>query len=379
MCCWTGPSKRGDAVYPVSDRFLSTLPEPHRVASEVKLWRTDGTVEELPHVGGSVTVDRSSAARRTCTVTIDDVTQIPRTALDKLSVYGAYLTVHRGIEFSTDDRELVPLGTFRLDDVDGDVHEGPVTLQGKSFEVFLADDNFTAPVTTRGYNLVSTAIGMLVSTSMPSLVVDTTQLADAACGVTTWDVEGDRLEAIKEVGQAAGCEVYCNADGTLVVAPLPDPLLTLPVWEVAAGERGALIKASRGMTSQGVFNGVLARGENTEENTPAVSSLVVDNDPTSATYWSGPFGHRPKFISSSTLTTTGACTAAATYELMAAKAPNATGDLSTLPNPALECGDVLRVVYEDGTRDLVQVQSYTISLEPGGEFDLALISAKEDA
>lgn len=366
-------------MYPVSDRFLKTLSEPHRVITEVKLWRTDGTIEDLPHVGGSVTVDRSAATRRTCTVTIDDPKQIPRTAMDKLSVYGAFLTIRRGIEFSTGDAETVPLGTFRLDDVDGDVHSGPVTLQGKSFECYLADDKFTAATSTRGYNLVSTAIGMLVTSSMPSLVVDTTQLVDAACGVTTWDVEGDRLEAIKEVAQAAGAEVYCNADGALVVAPLPDPLLTLPVWEVAAGERGALIKANRGMTSQNVFNGVLASGENTEENTPAVSSLVVDNDSSSPTYWGGPFGKRPKFISSSTLTTTGACTAAATYELMAAKAPNATGDLSSLPNPALECGDVLRVVYEDGTKDLVQVQSYTISLEAGGEFDLALIAAKEDA
>lgn len=366
-------------MYPVSARFLATLVEPHNVATQVLLYRTDGMIEELPHVGGSVTVDRGSASRRTCSVTIDDVTLIPRTVTDKLSVYGASLVIKRGIAYTTTEQELVPLGVFRLDSVEGDVHEGPVTLSGSSYEAFLSDDKFTEPVSTRGYGLVSTAINMLVSTSMPSLVLDTTRLVDAGVGTTTWDVEGDRLEAIKEVAKVAGCEVYCDAGGNLVVAPLPDPLLVTPAWEVAVGERGALIKASRGMSSAEVFNGVLARGENTEEDTPAVSSLVVDNDPVSPTYWSGPFGHRPKFLSSSTLTTVGACTAAATYELAVAKAPNATADLSSMPNPALEAGDVLRVVYEDGSRDLVQVQSYTLGLEPDADFDLALIAAKEDA
>lgn len=366
-------------MYPVSDRFIRTLAESHRVVSQVMLWRTDGIIEELPHIGGSVTVDRGSASRRTCSVTIPDVGRIPRTARDKLSVYGSYLTIRRGIAYSTSDIETVPLGTFRIDEIEGDVDAGPVTLQGKSFECYLADDKFTAPMTTRGYLAVSTAINMLVTTSMPSLVIDMTRLVDVPCGTTTWDVEGDRFEAIQEVARTAGAEVYCNADGTLVVAPLPDLLTTLPVWEVAAGERGTLISASRGMSSAEVFNACLARGENTEEDIPAVSSLVVDNDTSSPTYWGGPFGHRPKFISSSTLTTVGACTAAATYELATAKLPNATADLSSLPNPALEAGDVLRVVYSDGTKDLAQVQSFTISLEPGGDFDLALIASKEDA
>ncbi|WP_406157788.1 DUF5047 domain-containing protein [Streptomyces canus] len=366
-------------MYPATARFLSTLAESHRVISEVELHRTDGVVELLEHTSGSVTADRGSACRRTCTVTVPDVSVIPRSARDRVNVYGAYLVIRRGIDYGGGKRELVPLGVFRLDQVTGDRAQGPVTLEGKSFEVYLSDDKFTAATSTRGFGTVATAVNYLVSSSMPSLSVDTSRLIDTAIGTTTWDVQGDRMEAIREVAQAAGCEVYCDAAGTLVVAPLPNPLTTPPVWDVAAGERGTLIKASGGMSAAGVYNGILATGENTEDNTVRVSALVVDNDPTSPTYWSGPFGHRPGFISSSTLTTTAACTAAATAELNSRRLPNAVADLSSLPNPALEPGDVIRAIYLDGSRELHQVQSLTIGLEPSSEFTLSLIGSKEDS
>ncbi|MFJ3948973.1 DUF5047 domain-containing protein [Streptomyces libani] len=366
-------------MYPISSQALSLLSESQRVLSEVELHTTDGRVQLLDHISGTVTADRGAACRRTCSIVIPDPSLIPRTERDKVSVYGSYVVLRRGMDLGGGQREMIPLGQFRIDDISGDVHTGPVTLGGKSFEAYLSDDKFTAPTTTRGYGLVSTAIGYLVSSSMPSLVLDTTRLVDTACGVATWDVEGDRLEAIREVARAAGCEVYCNADGALVVAPLPDPLLTMPVWEIRTGARGNMIKAERSMTSQNVYNGVLARGENSESDSGPVSALVTDDDTSSPTYWGGPFGHRPRFISSSTLTTTGACQAAATYELASARRPNATADLSALPNPALEPGDVIRAVYRDGSRELHQIQSLTVSLEPGGEFSLSLIGSKEDA
>jgi hypothetical protein len=48
-------------------------------------------------------------------------------------------------------------------------------------------------------------------------------------------------------------------------------------------------------------------------------------------------------------------------------------------NPALEPGDVIRVVYPDGTRELHQVQSFPVPLDYSGDFTLATISGKDDA
>lgn len=363
-------------MYPVSARFLARLAEDHTPVTEVVLFRADGGVETLPHTGGSVTVDRSASVRRTCTVDLADTTLIPRTPADKLSVYGARLRISRGVSYGDGSQELVPLGVFRLDSVDGDPDEGPVTLSGSSLESIVAADKFTQP-----YRAAGTAVGAvttLVQRTLPDATV-VSLLPDQPIGARTWDVEGDPWEACVEIAASLGAEVYADADGVFTIATLPDLLLVEPAWTVAAGEGGVLISASRGMSVDGVYNGVLARGESSEGDTPPVQALVVDTDETSPTWWDGPFGHRPMFYSSSTLTSVTSCTAAANLKLAAAKAPNATGDLSALPNPALEPGDVLRVLYGDGVKELHQVASFTVPLEAGGDFAITTISAKEDA
>jgi hypothetical protein len=362
-------------MYPVSDRFLPTLARSHTVATELLIFRTDGSVAALPHIGGSVTVDRGQAIRRTCSATCPDVSLIPTTAVDQLATYGARLRLARGVDYGDGTSELVPLGIFRLDTVDGDPVLGPVTLTGKSLECIIQDDKFTAPYRASG--TVIGAITQLVERSIPDAEV-LPLIVDTAIGSRTWDVEGDAWAAVQEIAAVAGAECYTNADGVFVIEQLPDVLSVDPVWSVAAGEGGVYVKGTRGMSSANVFNGVLARGEGTETNTAPSSYLARDTDPGSPTYWDGPFGHRPTFYSSSTLTSPGAAQSAAELKLRAARAPNATGDLSSLPNPALEPGDVLRVTHPDGLKELHQVQSFTVPLEQGGDFPIGTISAKED-
>jgi hypothetical protein len=363
-------------VYPVSDRFLARLAESHQVATSVQLFLTDGRVLDLEHTGGSVTVDRSQAIRRTCTVTVADPALIPRTPTDQLATYGARLRISRGIDYGDGTQELVPLGLFRLDTADGDVNEGPVSLQGKDLSAIVADDQFTEPYKVSG--TVVGAVTALIQRSIPTADI-ISLIVDAPIGSRVFDVEGDPWAGAQEIAAAAGAEVYCNADGVFVISQLPNLLTTPPVWAIEAVEGGVYISANRAMSSDGVRNGVLARGENTSENVPPISYLAVDDDPGSPTYWGGPFGRRPKFVSSSAYTTLSACAQAANAELAKSRAPNASGDISSLPNPALEPGDVLRVTHEDGTRELHQAAAFTVPLSEAGDFPISTISAKEDA
>jgi hypothetical protein len=363
-------------VYPVSDRLLSRLAESHTPVTQVQLFLTDGRVLDIEHTGGSVSVDRGNAIRRTCSVTVADPALIPRTPSDQLATYGARLRVARGVEYGDGSQELVPLGVFRLDSVDGDVSEGPVTLSGKDLSAVVGDDRFTEPYTASG--TVVGAITALIQRSIPTADVISI-IVDTPIGSRAFDVEADPWEGCREIAAAAGAEVYANADGVFVIATLPDLLTATPAWAIEATAGGVYVSANRAMSSDGVYNGVLARGENTADNVAPVSYLAVDDDPDSPTYWDGPYGRRPLFYSSSTLTSVGACTQAANLKLAQAKAPNASGDISSLPNPALEPGDVLRVMHEDGTRELHQVASFSVPLDLGGSFPITTISAKEDA
>jgi hypothetical protein len=363
-------------VYPVSDRFLAALAQSHSPVTQVLLFLTTGEVIDLPHTGGSVTVDRAQAIRRTCTVTIADPALIPRTPTDQLATYGARLRISRGIDYGDGTQELVPLGVFRLDSVDGDVSEGPVTLSGKDLAAIVADDKFTTPYRVAG--TVVSAITEIIQRSVPGADI-LSQITNAAIGSRVFDVEADPWAGVQEIAAAAGAQCYASPDGEFTIATLPDLATTEPVWAIEATEGGAYISGSRAMTSDGVHNGVLARGENTSDNVPPVEYLATDSDPNSPTYWSGPYGRRPLFYSSSTLITTAACQEAATLKLAQAKAPNASGDISSLPNPALEAGDVLRVMHEDGSRELHQAAAFTVPLDLGGAFPISTISAKEDA
>lgn len=363
-------------MYPVSDRFLATLAEDHVPITEVVLLRTDGSAERLDHEGGSVAVDWSSQCRRTCSVSATDLALIPRTPLSEILTNGARLRISRGVRYSDGSQELVPLGVFRIDEIGGDVDAGPVSVSGKSLECVVADDKFTAPYRATGTAV--TAISALILRSLPDAAV-VSAVVDAAIGPRTWDVGDDPWSAAQEIAAVLGAQVYSDADGQFTIRELPDITTATPVWTIAAGEGGVYVSAARGTSADGVFNGVHARGESSETGSAPVSSLVVDSDPTSPTYWDGPFGHRPMFHSSSTLTTTGACTQAATVLLRSARAPNARADLSSLPNPALAPGDVLRVVYPDGTRELHQVASFTVPLTVGGAFTVQTISGKEGA
>jgi hypothetical protein len=362
-------------MYPVSARFLPRLAESHRPVTEVLLFMTDGRVVPVEHTGGSVPVDRGQAIRRTCTVTTADVSLIPLTPVDQLATYGARLVIRRGVEYGDGTTELVPLGTFRLDEVEGDPAEGPVTLTGKDISAIVADDKFTTPYQATG--TVVGAITALITRSIPDAQV-ISLIVDAAIGPRAWDADGDPWAACQEIAAAAGAECFVNADGVFVISALPDLLAVTPVWAVEATEGGVYVKGTRSMSADGVFNGVLAKGDSTGAGAP-VQYLAVDTDPGSPTYWDGPFGHRPTTYSSSTLTTLAACTAAANVKLRAARAPNTKGDLSSMPNPALEPGDVIRVTHPDGLRELHQIASFTVPLDDGGDFPIGTISAKEDS
>ncbi|WP_432157766.1 MULTISPECIES: DUF5047 domain-containing protein [unclassified Streptomyces] len=338
------------------------------------------TAASLPIVSGTVTVDRGSKTRRTLSLTVADPTYIPWDATDPLAAYGQQLVVSRGIRFSNGSEEWVPLGTFRINEPGGDVHLGPVTVTGASMECAVIDDAFQVPSTTRGLGGCVDAITALIRESLPDATVvnSTADSRNPLVAVANWDAGNDRWDAVVQIATAMQAEIYVDAQNRFVIADLPD-LINGPVaWDVAEGEGGTLVSAARSMPRSGVYNAVVASGENTALGTAPVSATAKDTDPLSPTRWGGPFGKVTKFISSSLWTTTGACQAAAEYELFDAVAPSVRESVDSLPNPALEGNDIVRLIRA-GRKTRALVQSLTIPLTPTEDFALTLRGSKEDA
>ncbi|WP_406160994.1 DUF5047 domain-containing protein [Streptomyces canus] len=367
-------------MYTVTPRFLETLTTSHSMVARADVHYAGALLKaDIPIADGSVTIDRGSKIRRSLSLTVSDPALLPWNAIDPLAVYGQTLVVSRGIRYSNGLSEMVPLGTFRIDEPQGDVHFGPVTLTGKSSECYIIDDKFLTPKTTRGYANCVDAMSALIRETLPDAVIvnATAGGRNPAVAITTWDANADRWDAVQQIALSMQAEIYVDALDRFVIADVPEVLSSRVVWDINEGEGGTLMSASRQMSRTAVYNAVVASGENTASNSAPVSAVAYDSSPTSPTRWGGPFGRVPKFISSSLWTTAGACQAAANYALFDAIAPNVTTSIDSIPNPALEGGDCLRIGYAS-RKELFILQSATVPLTAEGSFSIGLRGGKED-
>ncbi|KUN16516.1 peptidase [Streptomyces antibioticus] len=367
-------------MYAVTPQFLQTLTTSHSMVTRVDVHYAGALLKsDIPIADGSVTIDRGSKIRRTISLTVSDPKLLPWRSIDPLAVYGQTLVVRRGIRYSNGLEETVPLGTFRIDEPQGDVHLGPVTLTGKSSECYIIDDKFLTPKSTRGYANCVDAITALIRETLPDAVVvnATSGGRNPSVAVKNWDANSDRWDAVQQIALSMQADIYVDALDRFVITDVPEVLASRVVWDIAEGEGGTLMSASRQMSRTAVYNAVVASGENSASNSAPVSAIAYDDSPSSPTRWGGPFGRVPKFISSALWTTVGACQAAARYALFDAVAPNISTSIDAVPNPALEGGDCLRISYA-GRRELFILQSATIPLTADGTFSVGLRGGKED-
>jgi hypothetical protein len=350
-------------MYTVSTQWLAALAASHTIDTIVTPYYQGVAGSPIPISDGTVTVDRGATCWRTLSLTVADTSLLPWDSTDTLAPTGQTLVIQQGIKLGG-AYSYVPLGTFYIDNPTGDVSGlSSLTLTGSSGESIVQASAFTAATSTRGYSSSVSAITAMIRAVVPGATVtnETSDGRNPTLATQTWDAGTSTWDAVTAIAQAMSAEVGCDATGAYVIRDIPNPAAaTSYVWEISAG--GVMLSDQRAMTSQDVYNGVLVTGANASDNATPVSALVTDNDPSSPTLWGGPFGKRTKQVSSPLLTTSGACTALATALLADAIAPNATGTLTSVPNPALDCGDILRIGHPDGRLELAALQSVTIPL-----------------
>lgn len=378
----------------VSARFLAALRGPYSRIVTADLWYNQAlVVSGLPIVDGSITVDRTSKTRRSGTITIGDPTFFPTFANSPLAPYGAELNIKWGIAYPDGSAETVSLGWFRIEDVTQETAPSqsngglPVlTLFDRSQA--LSDASFVDPIDRGGWDVMF-LLTRLVQDVVPYAAVN------FASGLTTGTVPGGtvfdsaRLDAVASCAGYLNAEAYFDVNGAIQVVPVPALTQSTPtsaaVWTadastaaaVAAGASatGVLVSAKRTVSRTGVYNLVAAYGASTGQAAPP-TGYACDTDPRSPTYFGpsatgnpvGPFGASVYRYQNNLLTTSAMCATAAQTQLNNYLGLARSLSFQTCPNPALEAGDIIQVIYPDGKTELHLLDSFTIPLGPSSTF-----------
>lgn len=351
---------------PVSDAFKTALTRSYTLAVRADLLfdrQRQSTVLKL--ISGSVTLDRTAEIRGRCDVTIGATGLIPTGPFDAITPFGAELQLWRGIAFA-DGPELVSLGIFGIQDVNVDSTGGTIRIVGFDRAQAVKDAELESTYVVPAGSNYGSAIRALIDAGVPGLeyrFASTDEVTPLL--VFADDTDGGRWAKALEMATSIGCDLYFDGDGRCVLEPVPDPASD-PVATFTDGEDGTLVSASKAWSRAQSYNAVIAYSSNPADSGPPARAIVRDLDPTSPTYWDGPFGRKPKRYASP-LITTGTQAQSAAAALLRQVLGVAQGvDVSTVPQPHLEPGDIVRVRNASVELDEVNVlDSVTIPLDLG--------------
>lgn len=312
---------------------------------------------------GSVTID-DVAVRRKCNLTLADADGLltPRTAADLLAPKGTEMRVARGLQLADGSVEWVPLGVFGISkpQVQASSDGGAqLSLEGHDRVDAVKLRRFPAPWAITKGTPTTTAIVNIVTSRLDVPVRVT------ATGSTTPEVVYDALSdpwvAVEELAAADSLVAYFDPMGTLVVGPDEQVETGLTY---SPGRSSFLLDAARGFDSANSYSGVVVTGEHPDETPVRVE--LWDTDPTSPTYYLGPFGKRPYGFDSELITSVAMANKAAATILPRVRRIPQSATMNTVGHIGHDVGDV--IVLEDPrtlTSGRWRISGGTVPLRPG--------------
>lgn len=347
---------------PTTPAFLDSLRGAHVIAAGCQLFFPDDptTPVSVPVEDGTATIDRTAQNRRVATV------QIPWSLragedlgldLRELTL-GGYAIVSRGLRYADGSVELVALGRLRVESVTWDTLAASASLELADGMSQIRDEPFTAPYAAKGIRPADAAAAIVYAVFGASIAYSAPYAPADAMGDTIYS--GSRADALSALEQSYGAETYFDADGNFVFAAKPTGD-ELAVWTVDAGEAGVMVNASENLDRTGIYNGVLIQGQ-ADADSPPITSLAMYTDPSSPIRWGGPFGKVALVADSTSVTTQDQADATAASLLNLRLKQTRSLTLTSAPNPALEAGDTIGVVFPDGRTETHLIDATTISL-----------------
>lgn len=307
--------------------------------ARVDSWLGQTWLGRVPVKAGSVTWTTSQQVQGTLSLTVprigaagqdeDSRDWTPLAPDSPLAAMGQVLHVQVTVaSLVSADRWDIPLGRFLI--TQWEVGATDIRITGKSLFQHLEDDRLTSPTAPYSGGTLASELRRLVGGHMGVIVSDA--LTNRPCPSMSWGES--RIDAVYEIADAWPARLREGPDGVLYVLP-PIPSITeRPETILTDGEAGTVIGVTRQGSRAGIFNRIVARGQEQDDAGQPRFQAIVDQT-TGPLRTSGPYGVITKFFSSPLITSKAAAFDSAVTMLATSVRQKTTVPVTHAPNPTL--------------------------------------------
>ncbi len=292
-----------------------------------------------------------------------------------------FISLRTEVSVDTSYNELVPLGLFLITQVDITETGGPsgtgssgggsgngvtgsggsstggglaLTVSGIDLSYAISRNTWTEIYYVPSNTNYATAALEIAQNRLPGITSDVSSTEVTAERLLFGTNQGsDAWQDLQDMGTAIGYEAHFDPIGTFKFKAITDPALTPSVWTVSDAANPTMVSYTRSISDSTTYNYVVVSGESTSNAVP-VSAVAFDADPSSPTYYLGPYNIVTTTFVSAMITTPEQAQQAADALLLVVKGASETVQITMVPNPALEPDDIITVTRTFNGQPIIQ-------------------------
>ena len=347
-------------MLPVSARFLDAVTKPHRVVTEILATPPGGSAIPVRRTAGTLSVDVDARIRSrvslTALVTADE--------WSVFSVPGCRFSVRHGIQFGGSDQELVSLFVGELSETSRSLspNAGEAKLTLQDLGGWVTRSELLAPASFPAGMSRALVIELLVQGALPGV-----QVVNVSSGggvlPAGYVAARRRFQAVGDMELDGRMVSYFNGSGEYVIRDAPR------LVDAAVFTLRQFVQVSRARPLDRLYNTVVVSPGSSDGSQSWPVQTVRVTDPFHPRHPSR-VGVVPLFVDSITAASASEALAIGRNELDKVLGSTESLSLGLVANPALEVGDLVRVVtpqVNEERADILQhyVDGLSINLVSG--------------
>lgn len=355
---------------PAPDPALAELlGSSHPVRCQASVWRGSTYFGSAPVVSGELSEASDQFVTGTVSLTVAPFDErgerwTPVQPTDALNVYGSRIHLSYDVGRADGSWLSTSLGWFIIDEWER-TRDG-IDVSALDLRDSLRTARLLAPSAPSAGGTFVSELTKLVGGRL-SLDLTGAPTNRAVSSGMAWSES--RTEAIEELLAAWPARAELDGDGSLVV--LPDNLDAAPAdVTLTGGLGGTVVGQSESGSRDGLFNVVVARGEDSESTaTPPVVGYAADQNADSPTWAGGPMGELVTFFASPLLKTKAQADAAAATILRRSLRRSDVIPVTCVPDPRLGVNARVDLALSDGrtARTLVLTSKLPLTADGGAQ------------